>query len=298
MIFADAVRELFSYKPGKPVLLADSAGPLKQRDGTMRNDPAKYRDAVGSLGPRARIASTRDAIAAADLLKKDWGVEADLWSCPSFNELARDGQDCERWNLLHPMEEPRKTHVQQKLAGFAGPVVAATDYIRMFPEQIRAHMFARLAGDEEGLAALWHFDDEREPGRDATGHGFHAALQGGARTVAAAWPGPGDVTLPHNWWGGSDPVVIEQTFGVDTDVGTVGGGGGDDDDDSDDDSDDEDDNMMVMSLANPAESEKAGLISAGVGGAQMVRHGQTGYFVGGSVVAQADHEIKMYWSSL
>jgi pyruvate dehydrogenase E1 component len=46
-------------------------------------------------------------IAAAELLKKDWGVEADLWSCPSFNELARDGQDCARWNLLHPTEKPR-----------------------------------------------------------------------------------------------------------------------------------------------------------------------------------------------
>jgi pyruvate dehydrogenase E1 component len=57
--------------------------------------------------------------------------------CPSFNELARDGQDVERWNLLHPMEEPRKSHVQQKLAGAEGPVIAATDYIRMFPEQIR-----------------------------------------------------------------------------------------------------------------------------------------------------------------
>jgi pyruvate dehydrogenase E1 component len=52
-----------------------------------------------------------EAIAAADLLKKDWGVEADLWSCPSFNELARDGQDCARWNLLHPTEKPRMSHV-------------------------------------------------------------------------------------------------------------------------------------------------------------------------------------------
>jgi pyruvate dehydrogenase E1 component len=53
----------------------------------------------------------REAIAAAELLKKDWGVEADLWSCPSFNELARDGQDCARWNLLHPTEKQRLPHV-------------------------------------------------------------------------------------------------------------------------------------------------------------------------------------------
>jgi pyruvate dehydrogenase E1 component len=45
-----------------------------------------------------------EVIAAADLLKNDWGVEADIWGCPSFNELARDGQDAARWNLLHPLE--------------------------------------------------------------------------------------------------------------------------------------------------------------------------------------------------
>jgi pyruvate dehydrogenase E1 component len=80
----------------------------------------------------------REVIAAAELLKNDWGVEADIWGAPSFNELARDGQATERWNMLHPMEEPRKSHVQTLLEGSAGPVIAATDYIRMFPEQIRA----------------------------------------------------------------------------------------------------------------------------------------------------------------
>ncbi len=48
-----------------------------------------------------------EVIAAADLLKNDWGVEADIWGCPSFNELARDGQDAARWNLLHPLEAPQ-----------------------------------------------------------------------------------------------------------------------------------------------------------------------------------------------
>ena len=78
-----------------------------------------------------------EAIAAAELLKKDWGVEADLWSCPSFNELARDSQDCERWNLLHPTDKPRVPHVAACLAETRGPVVAATDYVRAFAEQIR-----------------------------------------------------------------------------------------------------------------------------------------------------------------
>jgi biotin carboxyl carrier protein len=76
-------------------------------------------------------------IAAADLLKNDWGVEADIWGCPSFNELARDGQDAARWNLLHPLEAPKQSHVEQKLAGAEGPVIAATDYIKLFAEQIR-----------------------------------------------------------------------------------------------------------------------------------------------------------------
>jgi pyruvate dehydrogenase E1 component len=79
-----------------------------------------------------------EAVAAAALLKNDWGVEADLWSCPSFNELARDGQDCARWNLLHPTEKPRLSHVAASLAETRGPVIAATDYIRAFAEQIRA----------------------------------------------------------------------------------------------------------------------------------------------------------------
>ncbi len=79
----------------------------------------------------------REVIAAAELLKADWGVEADLWGCPSFNELARNGQDTARWNLLHPLEEPKLSHVEQKLAGSVGPVVAATDYVKLYAEQIR-----------------------------------------------------------------------------------------------------------------------------------------------------------------
>lgn len=92
-------------------------------------------------GPRVQLLGSGtiflEVIAAAELLKKDWGIEADLWGCPSFNELVRDGQDCERWNMLHPLETPRKPHVTQCLEGAAGPVVAATDYMRMFSEQIR-----------------------------------------------------------------------------------------------------------------------------------------------------------------
>jgi pyruvate dehydrogenase E1 component len=82
----------------------------------------------------------REVIAAVDLLKNDWGVGADVWSAPSFTLLARDGQDAERWNLLHPTEKPRLSHVTQSLQGTSGPIVASSDYMRTFAEQIRAFM--------------------------------------------------------------------------------------------------------------------------------------------------------------
>jgi pyruvate dehydrogenase E1 component len=79
----------------------------------------------------------REAIAAADLLEADFGVAADIWSCPSFTELRREAMAAERWNLLHPTEVPRKSHVETCLSGRAGPVIAATDYMRLFADQIR-----------------------------------------------------------------------------------------------------------------------------------------------------------------
>ncbi len=84
-----------------------------------------------------------EVIAAADLLEKDWGVKADLWSCPSFTELARDGQATARHNLLNPSDTPQRSHVEKMLKDAVGPVVAATDYVRAFAEQIRAFVPGR-----------------------------------------------------------------------------------------------------------------------------------------------------------
>ena len=78
-----------------------------------------------------------EVIAAADLLKNDWGVEADLWSVPSFTELAREGHEVERWNLLHPSEPRRESHVEKLLKGTEGPIIASTDYVRALVDQIR-----------------------------------------------------------------------------------------------------------------------------------------------------------------
>jgi pyruvate dehydrogenase E1 component len=82
----------------------------------------------------------REVIAAAELLEKEYGVSADIWSCPSFSELRKDGFDAERWNRLHPEEKQRVPYVTQCLAERQGPAVAATDYVREFADQIRAFM--------------------------------------------------------------------------------------------------------------------------------------------------------------
>ncbi len=82
----------------------------------------------------------RESMFAQELLLNDWGVAADVWSCPSFNELTRDGQDVDRWNLLHPLETARQAFVTQQLAGTTGPVIASTDYMKAYAEQIRAYI--------------------------------------------------------------------------------------------------------------------------------------------------------------
>jgi pyruvate dehydrogenase E1 component len=79
----------------------------------------------------------RESLEAQKLLAADWGVQADVWSCTSFNELTREGQDAERWNLLHPLETPRVPFVARQLASRSGPVVASTDYVKAYAEQIR-----------------------------------------------------------------------------------------------------------------------------------------------------------------
>ena len=103
--------------------------------------------AGGKKTPRVQLMGSgtilREVIAAAELLAADFGVTADIWSCPSFTELRRDGMDVERWNLLHPEDKPRQPYVTQCLEGHAGPAIAATDYMRSFAEQIRPYVGRR-----------------------------------------------------------------------------------------------------------------------------------------------------------
>ncbi len=105
----------------------------------FRKSAAKSKLKVQLLGAGVIF---REVEFAAVLLSNDWGVESDLWSCPSFTELAREGQLCERWNRLHPTETPKIPYVNQCLDKAEGPVIAASDYTRAFADQIRAYIKA------------------------------------------------------------------------------------------------------------------------------------------------------------
>ena len=85
----------------------------------------------------------REVIAAAELLQQDFGIAANVWSVTSFNELRREGLECSRWNLLHPLEPARVPFLTQKLGSYSRPCVATTDYIRAYAGQIREYVPGR-----------------------------------------------------------------------------------------------------------------------------------------------------------
>jgi len=116
-------------------LLQESAS----ANGEAGKSKAKARSTIPTVQLLGSGTILREVMAAAQLLEKEFGVAADIWSCPSFNELRRDGFEVERWNRLHPMDKkPRKSWVEQCLQGRSGPVVVATDYVRAYADQIRA----------------------------------------------------------------------------------------------------------------------------------------------------------------
>lgn len=99
-----------------------------------------FKESVGE-GVRVQLLGSgsilREVIAASSLLADDFGIKADIWSAPSFTLLRREGLDVDRWNLLHPEAEPRVSYVAQCLAGRGEVVIAATDYMKAFADQIR-----------------------------------------------------------------------------------------------------------------------------------------------------------------
>ncbi len=105
----------------------------------------------------------REVIAAAEMLESEWGISADVWSAPSFTELRREGLDCERWNMLNPEKPQRTSYVTQCFKDANGPVIASTDYMKSFAEQIQRFVpnkFVALGTDGYGRS------DSREALRD------------------------------------------------------------------------------------------------------------------------------------
>jgi pyruvate dehydrogenase E1 component len=102
----------------------------------LRAGPKKAAHRVQLMGSGTIL---REVLAAAEMLHEDWGVAGDVWSVTSFTELRRDGLDCDRWNLLHPgAKESRTPWVTSMLEKTSGPVVASTDYMKAFADQVRA----------------------------------------------------------------------------------------------------------------------------------------------------------------
>jgi pyruvate dehydrogenase E1 component len=102
----------------------------------------------------------REVIGAAELLERDFDIPSDIWSVTSFNELRREALEVERWNQLHPAETPRQCHVEECLSERPGPYIAATDYMKIVPDQIQRWVpgtFVSLGTDGYG----------RSDGRDA-----------------------------------------------------------------------------------------------------------------------------------
>jgi pyruvate dehydrogenase E1 component len=106
---------------------------------------------LSTTGPKSKRSKKRvqllgsgailhEVLAAAELLLSEFGISADIFSVTSFNELKREGDSVQRWNRLNPDQEPRRTHVQACLLENNGPVIAATDYIKLYADQIRSQI--------------------------------------------------------------------------------------------------------------------------------------------------------------
>jgi len=107
----------------------------------MTLSKSKHSQRVQLMGAGAIL---REVEAAAEILESNFGVAADIWSVTSVNELAREAQDCHRWNMLHPTESPRVPYVTEQLSGADGPFIAATDYMKAHTDQLREFVPGRF----------------------------------------------------------------------------------------------------------------------------------------------------------
>ena len=145
--------------------------PAGTEDGIIKG---MYLLQVGGQGKiRAQLMGSgtilREVIAAGELLEKDFGIPSDVWSVTSFNELRRDALEVERWNQLHPAEQPRSCYLEECLAERPGPYIAATDYMKIVPDQVQRWVPGRFVtlgtdgyGRSDSRAALrQHFEVDR-----------------------------------------------------------------------------------------------------------------------------------------
>ncbi len=133
----------------------------------------KYKS-IDAPGPRVQLfgsgAILRETLRAADMLAEKYDVASDVWSITSYTQLRRDAQECERWNMLNPDKTPRKSYLEEQLAGVEGPVVAASDYMRALAEQvspwIKGGLFALgtdgMGRSESREALRRHFEVDAE----------------------------------------------------------------------------------------------------------------------------------------
>ena len=150
-------------------------------------------------GPKAQLLASGVGVPwareARELLARDWGVDAAVWSVTSWNELRRDGLDAEEHNFLHPSEPRRTPYVSTKLAGREGPFVASSDFDRMLPDQIRQW----IPGDYHVLGADgFGFSDTRRAAR----RWYHIDAESMVVRTLAALADKGQV----------DPSVVQQAI--------------------------------------------------------------------------------------
>jgi len=117
-------------------------GILKGMYKLQSNKAAKAKPAIQLLGSGTIL---NEVIKAATILQKDYGIGSDIWSVTSFNELARDGNDIERYNRLNPAKKAKSAYITQCLAKAKGPVLATTDYMKVYSDQVRAWVPARYS---------------------------------------------------------------------------------------------------------------------------------------------------------
>ncbi|HES76440.1 MAG TPA: pyruvate dehydrogenase (acetyl-transferring), homodimeric type, partial [bacterium] len=139
----EAHEHVFYYVTAMNENYAHPAMPEGTEEGILKG-LYSFSKSAGKHKTRAQLMGSgtilREVIAAAAMLEAEWDVSVDVWSATSFNLLQREGVDCERWNTRHPEAAARVPYATQTLNATQGPIIAATDYVRAVPEQIRAYL--------------------------------------------------------------------------------------------------------------------------------------------------------------